>query len=71
MSSSCSQSSPVNRSSSASRESINDAPSGCALICPCIRGKPNISRCGLWASEEPIAVEEDVLPGCRVISFCS
>src|SRR5215208_3174112 len=53
ISSSCSHSSPVKRANSSSRKSIIVTPPRCAPTNPCSLGKPNISRCGSWASTRP------------------
>src|SRR5688572_10623680 len=54
MSSSCSHSSPVKRASSERRKFTIAGPSErCAPTSPCNRGKPNMSRCGSWASTSP------------------
>src|SRR5215208_7570469 len=54
ISSSCSHSSPVKRASSERRKFTMAGPSArCAPTSPCNRGKPNMSRCGSWASTRP------------------
>src|SRR5918997_4783177 len=54
MSSSCSQSAPVKRESSERRKFTIAGPSErWAPTSPCKRGKPNMSRCGSWASTRP------------------
>src|SRR5215210_6119225 len=54
ISSSCSHSSPVKRESSERRKFTIAGPSErCAPTSPCKRGKPNMSRCGSWASTRP------------------
>src|SRR5215217_4321817 len=54
ISSSCSHSSPVKRASSARRKFTIAGPSErWAPTSPCNRGKPNMSRCGSWASTRP------------------
>src|SRR5215210_3517585 len=54
ISSSCSHSSPVKRASSERRKFTIAGPSErCAPTSPCNRGKPNMSRCGSWASTKP------------------
>src|SRR6266487_1091469 len=53
MSSSCSHPSPVKLLSSPSKKSMSGAPSVCSSSNDFRRGKPNISRSGLWASTRP------------------
>src|SRR5215216_169358 len=54
ISSSCSHSSPVKRASSERRKFTMAGPSArWAPTSPCNRGKPNMSRCGSWASTRP------------------
>src|SRR5829696_77968 len=54
ISSSCSHPSPVKRASSERRKfTISCPPERCVPTSPCKRGKPNISRCGSWASTRP------------------
>ena len=52
MSSSCSQPSPTKPESSSNRRSTSGPPA-LSPTSSCNLGKPNISRCGLWASTSP------------------